>query len=44
MVTPGDVVTDGGYTSLKNQEKAKEKGVEKTISGFVDIFAPGTIK
>ncbi|MDP2156335.1 MAG: transposase, partial [Nitrospirota bacterium] len=26
-VTPRDVVTDGGYASLKNQEIAKEKGV-----------------
>lgn len=30
-VTPRDVVTDGGYASLKNQEKAKEKGVVNIV-------------
>lgn len=30
-VTPRDVVTDGGYASLKNQEKAKERGVVNIV-------------
>ena len=31
MVTPGDVVTDGGYASLKNQKKEQEKGVVNIV-------------
>jgi hypothetical protein len=30
-VMPRDVVTDGGYASLKNQEKAKERGVVNIV-------------
>ena len=30
-VTPRDVVTDGGYASLKNQESAKERGVVNIV-------------
>lgn len=30
-VTPRDVVTDGGYASLKNQDTAKEKGVVNIV-------------
>jgi IS5 family transposase len=30
-VTPRDVVTDGGYASLKNQEKAKGRGVVNIV-------------
>ncbi len=30
-LTPRDVVTDGGYASLKNQETAKEKGVVNIV-------------
>lgn len=48
-VTPRDVVTDGGYASLKNQEKAKEKGVvnivfNKIVGTLKNIVTSGNME
>lgn len=48
-ITPRDVVTDGGYASLKNQEKAKEKGVinivfNKIVGSLRNIVTSGSME
>jgi IS5 family transposase len=48
-VTPRDVVTDGGYASLKNQEKAKGKGVvnivfNKIVGTLKNIVTSGNME
>ncbi len=48
-VTPRDVVTDGGYASLKNQEKAKERGVvnivfNKLVGTLKNIVTSGNME
>lgn len=48
-VTPRDVVTDGGYASIKNQEKAKEKGVvnivfNKIVGTLKNIVTSGNME
>lgn len=48
-VTPRDVVTDGGYASLKNQESAKEKGVinivfNKIVGSLKNIVTSGNME
>ncbi len=48
-ITPRDVVTDGGYASLKNQDKAKEKGVinivfNKIVGSLRNIVTSGSME
>ncbi len=48
-VTPRDVVTDGGYASLRNQETAKEKGVvnivfNKIVGSLKNIVTSGNME
>ena len=48
-VTPRDVVTDGGYASLKNQETAKGKGVvnivfNKIVGSLQNIVTSGNME
>jgi IS5 family transposase len=48
-ITPRDVVTDGGYASLKNQEKAKETGVvnivfNKIVGTLKNIVTSGSME
>ena len=48
-VTPRDVVTDGGYASLKNQETAKSKGVvnivfNKIVGSLKNIVTSGNME
>ena len=48
-VTPRDVVTDGGYASLKNQETAKGKGVvnivfNKIVGSLKNIVTSGNME
>jgi IS5 family transposase len=48
-VTPRDVVTDGGYASLKNQEKAKKRGVvnivfNKIVGTLKNIVTSGNME
>lgn len=48
-ITPRDVVTDGGYASLKNQDKAKERGVinivfNKIVGSLRNIVTSGNME
>lgn len=48
-ITPRDVVTDGGYASLKNQERAKERGVvnivfNKIVGTLKNIVTSGNME